>query len=500
MTSLAILLALTAAAALLWALWDARGDLGELRWTDWLTLLGATGLGVGVSLSAFDALGNHAFRAHEEQLFAVFSDLAPRSSYHPAEVQLLIGWIYEQVGLRVGTSTTVFVGTALLLGGGGPLLAGLAGRLATGRWIGGALPALLLALQPTLVYWRVHGFHVAPSQAAFSACLLAAVIVLRRGDRSAYSAWFLLGSLTVFLRMEYGSAVLATAALPLLGGRLRDLLRPTLWVPGLAVAATLFWLPVHDLMFAVEQREDYRMGLRFVGLHGPVLLRLGVGALGGGLALLGLAAMGCVRPGQRRLATACVLVAGGALLLPLGFIDFGMRHTLPAATALYLAAGAGLSSLEARSAKAAWGAGAVTLLLLTIPWTGQLHAMGERYGRVPRQPPTLPGVAVPTTDLPQGWEACAIYSNVQSICDNSQNCHPVKDMRDPDLVRKRWDRFDGCVYWTVDATFAEVAGVQHEWWPILRSLYPCEPSGRMTIPDQGDQSGDVHMYRILRRP
>ncbi len=115
---------------------------------------------------------------------------------------------------------------------------------------------------------------------------------------------------------------------------------------------------------------------------------------------------------------------------------------------------------------------------------------------MPPDPPTLPGVATPTADFPPGWNDCAIYSNVQAICDTSPNCHPVKDLRDPALVRARWDDYSGCVLWTVDATYDEVAGVQHEWWPILRELYPCAPAGRLDVPGQGE----VHLYRILKRP
>ncbi len=500
MTHLAILLALAAALASLWALWDARQDLRELGWADWAWLVGTTALGLVVSLTAFDALDNHAWRAHEEQFFAIYNGQVARGDYHPAEVQVLASWFYEQLGLRVGRSIGLFVGAAAVLGGTGPLLAGLAGRLATGRWIGGALPALLLALHPTLAYWRVHAYPIAPSQVGVAACLLAAVQVTRHGRRSAYTAWFLLGALTVFLRLDTGAAIACTAALPLLGGRAKDLLKVTLWLPGLVVAGALFALPELQLLHAMGEREDYRTGGRFLRLHGPVLARLGVGELGGGLALVAVALVGCVRPGQRRTAAACLIVAAVAAVLPLLFIDFGMRHVLAAATALYVAGGAGLAAIAEQRPRAASIIGLGVVVLLAVPWASQIEDLGSRYARVGNTPPSLPGVAPPSADPPDGWQDCAIYSNVQTICDASQNCHPVKDMRDPDLVRKRWDQFDGCVYWTVDAGFAEVAGVQHEWWPILRALYPSEAAGRVPIQGRGDDAGDAHMYRILRRP
>ena len=500
MTHLALLLALATAAACGWGVWDARKDLRELTWLDWLTLAAATGLGVAVSLSSFDAVGNHAFRAHEEQLFAIFQGQASRESFHPAEVQLLIGWMYEQLGALLGGSTPRFVATALVLGGGGPLAAGVAGRLATGRWLGGAVPALLLALQPTLSYWRVHGYPVATAQVVFGACLLGAVLVVRRGTRPAYTAWFLLGALTVFLRLEYAAAVAGTAALPLLAGRAGDLRRLGLWLPGLAAAGVLFALPEYQLLFAIEQREDYRMGARFLLLHGPLLARFAVGAWGGGLLLAAVVAVGCVRPDRHRTALACVLAGGAALVLPLLFVDFGMRHSLAAATALYVAAGAGLVAIAERHRAAAWAVVAGLVVTLAVPWAMQVQDLASRYAATGLMPPSLPGVVPPTSALPAGWQDCAIYSNVQSVCDASDNCHPVKDMRDPELVRIRWDQFDGCVYWTVHGAFAEVAGVQHEWWPFLRSLYSYEPAGLMPIPNQGEQGGEAHMYRITERP
>jgi hypothetical protein len=500
MTFFAILLALATAAAGVWCVRDAKDEFARLHRSDWATLLLLTVLGVVVSLFTFDAIGHHAFRAHEEQLFAVFSGQAERSSFHPAEVQLLMGWVYETIGRVAGGSTLVFVVAAILFGAGGPLLAGLSGRLLTGRWIGGALPALLLALQPTLAYWRVHGFHVAPAQVAFSACVLAAVLVLKRGSRPAYSAWFLLGALTVFLRLEYAGAVGLTALLPLLGGRVSDLRRKGAWGPGLLVAAGLFAVPEFQLLFAVEQREDYRVGFRFLALHVPVFVQLAIGAFGGGVAVLGLAAAGCGMGEHRRSAVALVLVAAGSVALPLVFMDFGMRHTLPGATAIYLAAGAGAVALDGRFRGAGKAAAAAAVILLAIPWAGDLTDLGERYGKPGSSPPTLPDTDIPDDEPPAGWMACALYSNVGFICDSSPYCHPVKDMRDPALVRARWDKYDGCVYWTVDASYAEVAGVQHEWWPILRALYPSEPVGLMTEPNRGDGGGEVHMYRLTERP
>lgn len=500
MIYLALLLAFATATACVWALRDARADLGQLTRADWLGLIGATVLGAVYSLAAFDAIDNHAFRAHEEQIFAIFQGQVARDSYHLVEVPLLIAWIFEQVGAHLGRSTALFVATALALGGGGPLLAGMAGRLATGRWLGGALPALLLALQPTLAYWRLHGYHVAPPQVLFSACLLAAVIVGRRGSRPAYTAWFLLGALTVFVRLEYATAVACTAALPLLAGRTADLRKPALWGPGLLVAALLFALPESQILAAMEQREDYRMGARFVAIHLPVLARLGVGALGGGLLLLALAAVGCVAGEHRRTTLGLLLVAATAVAAPLAFTEFGMRHTLGAATALYIAAGAGLVVVVDKHRAAGIVVAAVLLLALLVPWAGTTADLASRYGLRPEEPPELPGLEPPTSDPPAGWERCAVYSNVQSICDASPNCHPVKDMRDPVLVRRRWDQFDGCVYWTVDATFGEVAGGQHEWWPFVRALYSYEASGRVEIPDQGDVAAEAHLYRITERP
>ncbi len=477
-----------------------RDALGELRWFDWLTLLLFTIAGPALSLWAFDAIDGHAFRAHEEQLFRIFQGSAQLSDFHPAEVHRLIGGLYAKLGELTGGTTAAFVWTAIVLASTGTFFAGLAGRLATERWIGGLLPALLLTLNPNLAYWRVHGFHVGPGQVAFAACLMAAVLVARHGRWTAYAAWFVFGALAAYIRLEYAGAVAATALLPLLAGRVSDLKRVWVWAPALVVSAALFASAQAPLLEGIEQREDYRMGLRFVRLHVPVLAELSVGAFGGGLALLAMAAAAVGMSGKRAWALACLGIAGLGVLLPMAFIDFGMRHALPAATTVYVAAALGAAALEGRWKGAGLVASLVTCAMLAVPWIGDLKDLGSRYGREPDEPPTLPGVAIPEGDLPSDWATCALYSNLQHLCDTSPHCHPVKDMRDPGLVARRWDELNGCVYFVVETAFGEVSGVQHEWWPILSELYEWEPVGRQRVPNRGDMPPWLHMYRITERP
>lgn len=481
---------------------EVWGTLRELSWTS-LGYAVLTALAAAVSLWTFDAVDAHAFRAHEEALHFVFTGQSAVADFHPAEVQALVGRFYAWLG-GFGSSMGLFVGGALALGVLGVPLAGVAAHLLTRNPRVGMLTAALLAVHPTLAYWRVHAFHVAPAHALFCATLLLAVLVLRHPSRRMFAAWFLVGALTCFVRIEFAGAVAGTAAVPLIGdpGLLK---RVGTWLPGLALAAVLLALPEREVLAAAEQREDYRTGLRFLWLHAPMwpawrpLSSIGLGVLW----LLGLGVLfGLPRSEDRRGAAALLVITVLGILPPLLFIDFGARHALPATTAGIVLASLGAAHFVAvpRQRPIRWVAVALLLVSAGFACFGDLSDLGQRYGNQGGGPPAVDGVERPTEPMPDGWTDCAIYSNDPTICDTSQNCHPVKDMRDPQLVRKRWDGYGGCVYWAVDSQLDDVAGVQHEWWPVVQRLYPLEPAGVIPLGWSGQQERSAEVYRITARP
>ncbi len=469
----------------------------------WLGYAALTAVAAAASLGFFDAIDAHAFRAHEEALHFIFTGQSSVGDFHPAELQTLVGHYYGALG-SFGSSMGLFVTGALGLGLWGVPLAGIAAHLLSRRPEVGLLTAALLALHPSLAYWRVHAFHVAPAHSAFCATLLFAVLVLRNPSRRAFAAWFLLGALTCFIRLEYSGAVMATAAIPLLG-QPELIKRVGTWLPGLLVAAVLLLLPVREVLAAAEQREDYRTGLRFLWLHAPMWPAYRpLSSWGLGLPfLLGIGVIfGLPKSEHRRTAGALLTIVLLGIFPPLLFTDFGARHALPATTAgIALAVLGGLLFLSVPRQQ---GLRRVAMALLLISATagslGDLSELGRRYGNQDTGTPAVAGVERPTGPMPEGWVDCAIYSNDPTICDASPNCHPVKDMRDPVLVRKRWDGYGGCVYWAVDGQLDDVAGVQHEWWPVVQRIYPLEPAGVIPLRRSGEQQLQAEVYRIVERP
>ncbi len=476
--------------------------LREIRWASIAYVVLTLGAAM-LSLRSFDTIDAHAFRAHEEALHFVFSGQSSVGDYHPAEMQALVGRYYAWLG-GFGSSMGLFVGGALGLGMWGVPLAGIAAHLLTRRAEVGLLTSALLALHPSLAYWRVHAFHVAPAHSAFCATLLFAVLVLRNPTRRMFAAWFLLGALTCFIRIEYGGAVAATAAIPLLG-QPALIKRVGTWLPGLLLAAVLLGLPEREVMAAAEQREDYHLGLRFFFLHAPMwpayrpLSSIGLGVLW----LLGIGVLlGFPKSEHRRAAGALLAITVLGILPPLFFTDFGARHALPATTAGIILASLGARQLLAVPRQVGVRRLAVVLLIISAGSAsfGDLADLGRRYGNQEGGAPAVDGVPRPESPMPDGWVDCAIYSNHPNICDASPNCHPVKDMRDPLLVRKRWDGYEGCVYWAVDDQLDDVAGVQHEWWPVVQRLYPLEPAGVIETGRTESRVMQVEVYRITQRP
>jgi hypothetical protein len=510
--------------------------------------------GVAVSLFHFTAIDNHAWRPHEESLWFALrgdadSDGIPdaedpdidgdgspndqdelNDSYHPLQTQPLIRWIYSRVGVLVGADPRAgknswdelkhaFMGTALLLGMWAATLLAITGQLLTGRfWIGlGA--GLLLVFHPTLSYWRINAFHVAVSHVAFSATLLAAVLVSQKPRRANYAAWFTLGALCLYLRSEQAGAVAATAAVPLLcsGTRATALLRAwRTWAPGLAASAALLIWPSWTVLRLAAEREDYRTGLRFGAIH------LGVPEVwepmwwpGFAFAIvLGLSA--AVLPAGRspdslRLpARALVIVTVAGVLPTLFFTSFGSRHLLNSSSAAALLALIGLAliptALFGAHRKLGLGVAAALALgclgpTLLSSWA-KLAEWGPRYHVSHPRPPTLPDTARPPERAPQfDTQRCASYAAAWQLCNQETWtwCHPPKDLRDPVLVRARWDQFDGCVVWGVDERDAEVAGTRHEWWMVVRDLYRWEPLGVIVLDDNGLHPR-IDVYRMKERP
>ncbi len=481
-----------------------------LRWRDLLVYLALVAAGVGVSLVHFDSIGNHAWRPHEEALWFALRGQVPPEGWHPLEAQTLVRLLYRGVGAIVGTSIGVFAVTALVLGSGGVLLAGLAGQLLTGRRWAGYGVAALLVFHPTLAYWRTNAFHVALPQAVFAGVLLAAVLVARRADRLNVAAWLILGSLCLYLRQEQAGAVLGTVAIPLLCGQADLPRRWRVWLPGLVVAVLLLALPTVVTLDLAADREDYRMGLRFLPffLANPELWepmsRPGLA----GLLVLGLAAavpFAGAEPELRRAAWGLLVVAVLGLLPSILFISFGQRHLLASGTALAILAMVGACALVAHPRLQRWRVSALTLAVGLVAMSalegwGRLMDWSPRYSqtqttRVPELPDTRPPSGTPTFDP----DTCATYASAWQLCGEWHWCHPPKDLTDPALVRARWDQLGGCVVWAVDETDGQVAGARHEWWTVVSRMYRWQPEGRVLLDDNGYEV-DIHLYRMTERP
>jgi len=510
--------------------------------------------GVALSLFHFSAIENHAWRPHEESLwFALRGDadsdgIADQSdpdidgdgtpneqdqlndSYHPLETQPLIRWIYSTVGSLGGASPAtgktswdelkyLFMGTALFLGMWAATLLAITGQLLTGRFAVGLGAGLLLVFHPTLAYWRVNAFHVAVSHVAFSATLLAAVLVALKPRRANYAAWFVLGALCLYLRSEQAGAVAATAAIPLLcsKGRSRDLLLDwRSWLPGLTLAAALLAPPTLTVFRLAAERQDYRTGLRFAEIHlgsqelwEPMLwpgfaLPLVLGLVAGFLPASRV-------PQSLRLPSRALCIVGIAGIFPtLLFTSFGSRHLLNTSSAAALLALIGLTLLPATALTAQRMFGRTVGIALAIgclvpvahsSWQ-KLDEWSGRYFITEPRPPYLPDTPPPEEQEPDfETTACATYAAAWQLCnqDTWPWCHPPKDLRDPVLVRKRWDEHGGCVVWGIDESDNEVAGTRHEWWMVVRELYRWEPLGVIVLEDNGLHPR-VDVYRMTERP
>ncbi len=483
----------------------------ELSGRDALAYAALVAAAVAVSLTYFDAIGNHAWRPHEEQLWWAFKGEAPPDgSFHPLETQVLIRVLYEVVGSASARTIGVFVTTALILGTGGLVLAGVAAQLLTGRRLVGYGVAALLVVHPTLAYWRTNAFHIAPPHVAFCATLLMATLVARKTDFRTCLAWMMCGALTLFLRMELVGAVVGTAAIPLLCGEGGSWKRVKAWLPALAIAgAFLYWPTSVNLELAAE-REDYRTGLRMIpfylripGLWVP-LTSLGMAAL---LATgLYAAAPGApVEPRLQRAARASIALALLGLVPTITFMSFGQRHLLATGTAAAMLAVIGPAALVTVPKLAGRGpiVAGVALLLgggVAFAGHGQMEEWGERYSRTEGQGvPLLPGLPKPSGEPEFDANWCAEYASSWQACGEWPNCHPPKDLTDPELVRARWDKHEGCVIWGVDESDGEVAGARHEWWTVASQMYEWEALGIKTYDEQG-YAFEVHVYRLEERP
>ncbi len=493
--------------------------------------------GVVVSLQSFDTIGNHAQSPHEEALFTALRDEVPPDGWHPLETQVLIRVVFQQVGARTLAGeelreaeqsgdanrlddarrglARILVITSLALGLWGILFVGLAAQLLTERrWIGYGAAALMV-LYPTLAYWRVHAFHVAAPQVAFAATLLWAVVVARKPDRLNFATWLVLGALCLFLRQEQVGAVIATAAIPLAVGPAGLWKRWTTWGPGLLLAGGLLGWPTWANMQAAAEREDYRVGFRFVRSHvanfelwQPICLPM---------LLLGLLAA-LWMTFDRRTQHPEVLRCAARGLLPivmLGplpaifFTSFGQRHLLASGTAAALLSLVGIASvLEDERIKARRGlqrglllgcaVGMITTVVL--PEVRTLQDWGKRYSLTDYiWVPPLAGTPTPEGQLDFEPEPCKAFAEAWEICDAWPYCHPAKDLTDVLAVRKAWDEHSGCVLWAVDESDGNVWGARHERWMVLRHLYDWEPAGIMEFME-GTRTKQIHIYRLESRP
>lgn len=489
---------------------ENRGFWRAVRPADLAVYLLLAVLAAGVSVWHFDTIGNHAWRPHEEALWFALKGKVPPEGWRTLEVQTLLRLVYRGVGLVAGTSIQVFAVTALVLGVPGLVFAGMAGQLLCGsRWAGYGV-ALLLVFHPSLAYWRTNAFHVAVPQVLYSATLLLAIIVARRPDRVNVAAWFTLGALCLHLRLEQLGAVVATAAIPLVCGDRAFVRRWAEWVPSLVFASALAAVPALSNTWAAVDREDYRLGLRFLRYYvaNPELWE--PMSRPGFLALLGLGAMAALprtgvparlAAGARALAIVCVTGA----LPPILFISFGQRHLLASGTAASLLAMAGAAALVTHPRLARWRAASCTLaagllVMSAMDSWARLADWGSRYSQTEHNRVLeLPDARVPTGPPDFDPDACATYANNWKLCGSWFWCHPPKDLTDPAMVRARWDELGGCVVWAVDETDGQVSGVRHEWWTVVSRMYRWEPLGRLTVDDAGNEV-DVHLYRLAERP
>jgi hypothetical protein len=462
-----------------------------------LVYAGLIVLGTLVSLAAFDSFGNHAFQSHEDQMLDAFKGALTQQMSSPLEVPVLARMVYSSVGGLVTAGSDplpLFVCLAILWGAFGGLLAGFATSILTRKPWTGWLVALLMVFHPTLAYWRVHAYPIAFSHAVFCATLLAAALVVRAPTRRAFLAWFLLGALTTFLRIESAGPVIATAALPLLCGQHRMLKEFRVWLPPLLLAAGLLAFPLAELFQLIEEREDYRVGLRFLALHLPLwdvyaplnepslLLIFTVGAAS-------VFVPHAHAPQARGLLTITLLSLFPSIL----FVDFGPRHALPATTAGLMLCAVTASQLVPSSQlrQNIFGLGLATLVLLSsINVWETLSELGTRYGLSQDDDVTgIPGLERPRNPMPDGWERCAIYSDLMYVCETyRETCHPIKD------------ELGGCVLLGVDVRSAAVRGIQHESWPIVEQLYPLTPFGRLQLPPKDQWEPYVDFYKLEERP
>ena len=482
----------------------------KIRPQDLAVYLLLAAAGVAVSLFHFDSIGNHAWRPHEEALWFALRGQVPPEGWNPLEVQTLVRLVYRAVGATVGTSIGVFGVTALVLGSGGVIFAGAAAQLITGsRWAGyGA--STLLVFHPTLAYWRTNAFHVALPQAVFAAVLLAAVLVSRRPDRLNTAAWLILGSLCLYLRQEQLGAVLGTAAIPLFCGQ-KDLpKRWKVWLPGLLVAVVLLAIPSWENLSLAADREDYRMGLRFLPFYAvnlelwEPLSRPGLVALVA-LGLYAAVPRATVHARLRSASRALIPVTILSVVPSILFISFGQRHLLATGTAAVILAMVGGAALVSHPRLQRWRTPAITLAVGLVAitaldsWVG-LMEWSPRYSQTDQsRVPNLPNTRVPSGPPVFNSDACATYASAWQLCSEWYWCHPPKDLTDPALVRARWDSQGGCVVWAVDERDGQVAGARHEWWTVVSRMYRWEPLGRLVLDDNGYEA-DIHVYRMTERP
>ena len=519
-----------------------------------VTYLALAPLAVIVSLSYFDAIDAHAWRPHEESLlFAlagdgdsdgirdsldddVDGDGVPNVEdsindiYHPLEVQPLLKSIYSSLGRLLGTGPPdgpqdwdalkyAFMATALLLGIWSATLLATTGHLLSGRFAVGLGVGILLLCNPTLAYWRTNAFHVAISHVAFSSTLLAASLLAFKQSRLNYGTWFVLGAMTLYLRPEQSGAVLGTVAIPLLCGSLSvkalvmDWRR---WSPGFAVS--LLCLAPHTIsMYKLAiQRGDYQTGMRFGPLHLSVPELWEPMTYPGFALLVVLGIVTAFLPKSRvpnslrRPAAAFTVIAALSAFPSLFFMSFGCRHLLNMATACTILAVLGITLVAHvfSDQKAVirglivMGIGLGCLGPVLLSSHGKLQEWGARYGVTNTASPTLPNTPAPSATPPQfDPQTCATYSADWKLCNQDvwPWCHPPKDLRDPDIIRERWDQYGGCVVWGIEEEDGQVAGTRHEWWMVVRGLYSWEPIGMLQVEDEG-LVRQVDVYQMTQRP
>lgn len=467
-----------------------------------------------VTLALFPAVSGHAFSSHEDQLWLAFQGTGGGGSI--LEAQPLLRWFYGAAGRLLPRNVTVFVGLAVLLGSFGPVLCGLAGQVLAGnRWVG-LLVAAVLATQPSIAYWRLHGFHVAPAFGAFGLCLLLGAVAARRPSRLAYAAWFLAGAWTLSFRMELAGAVVATAAAPLLAGGLR---RWRQWAPGLLLSAALL-APIAWAVLTRTFAGEFPAGWHVVPFHLSVP-EWGAPVRTSALGLLTLLGLGGLRRHPGAVATGSALLVLG-LFPAILFSDFSHRHAHPWVAGGAVLAGVGcLLLVEHAGRLGGGGRGLVVTVCGVLVGSGlSQNVMGQRrlakrYGDPDRNALiSIDGVERPQQALPPSWTDCALYADDDAICSQNPHCHPVKDLREPRLLRGRWDELGGCLLWGVDPGVAWVHGARWERWYFLQRAGDWQPYGRFTVPgyqqeviDEGQApklewipERSIEVYRMGERP